>query len=555
MERKHKESKVQRKNRKMNGELQNQTLDVYIGVFTWTSAIFIILLQIFYEMDMVAVIGRLVRSIPPLVPIADFVSSRVSGSLISLLLSILMGSFAYTILFHLVLAIEKRRWIRKYNECFVNGTWYHMHLKEKDDQYLRVGRVTIRQHFFDLDVEAMNYNLDPLTKEERELPVQQRPVRFGSQKKVTRWSYILSSIDEKGGILACYQAIKKLSNNRFNRGLHELRVVERDEHGYPIVLQGDFGDITPSESEGYLEFYRATNVKRSGSFDTSDAPQSWLDAVNHARSEVEKAAAKARRKKEGTMKYQEVIDLVHSMKAIATDKIARNEIAKKGDADYVTQVDMQISSRIREGLATLYPTYGFFSEEEKGALSDPCWILDPIDGTTNLIFDYQMSSVSLGLYENGEIVFGIVYNPYTEETFLAVKGEGATLNGQPIHVSSHEPKDSLVEFGAGSTRKAQADESFALALSVFKDVLDIRRICSSALDLCYIACGRIDGYFERVLKPWDVAAGSLILTEAGGKISDYEGEPLQFATPTSVVASNGRIQSFLLRKIAENTGK
>ena len=252
------------------------------------------------------------------------------------------------------------------------------------------------------------------------------------------------------------------------------------------------------------------------------------------------------------MKYQNVIDLVHSLKSVAADRVQRSHVKMKGDADFGTEVDLEISRRVKEKIKEWYPGYGFFSEEEDGALSDPCWILDPIDGTTNLLFDYRLSSISLGLYQDGKIQFGIVYNPFTEETFLAERGCGATLNGLPLHVSSHLPKESLVEFGAGSTRKAQADQNFALACSVFKEVLDIRRICSSALDLCYVASGRIDGYFEYVLKPWDIAAGSLILEEAGGTITDYWGKPVSFEGPGSVVASNGVIQSFLLQKIAEN---
>ena len=256
--------------------------------------------------------------------------------------------------------------------------------------------------------------------------------------------------------------------------------------------------------------------------------------------------------------YQDVIDLVHSMKEIALDRFSVSQVEQKGDADYVTQVDKGISARIRVALKDMYPGYGFFSEEEEGALSDPCWILDPIDGTTNLLFDYQLSSVSLALYKEGRICFGVVYNPFTEETFTAWPGEGASYEKlcsdgrvirRKLHVNFHTPRESLVEFGAGSTHKELADENFALVTSVFKEVLDIRRICSSALDLCYIAAGRIDGYFEKVLKPWDVAAGSLILAEAGGVITDYDGNPLQFATPTSVVASNGVIQDFLLEKI------
>ena len=150
----------------------------------------------------------------------------------------------------------------------------------------------------------------------------------------------------------------------------------------------------------------------------------------------------------------------------------------------------------------MYPQIGFFSEEEKGCLTDPSWILDPIDGTTNLVY-----------------------------------------------VSNRRSGESIIEFGAGSTRKHEADENFEIAKNIFKECIDIRRICSSALDLCFIAAGRIDGYFESKLKPWDIAAGSLILSEAGGMITEYTGRPIQLIKETSVIASNGIVHDFLMDKI------
>ena len=247
--------------------------------------------------------------------------------------------------------------------------------------------------------------------------------------------------------------------------------------------------------------------------------------------------------------FRKAVHLVREAGKIAKDDALREIVSEKNKNDFVTAVDTGISSFMKKELRLLTPDAGFFSEEEAGALSDPCWILDPIDGTTNLIYGYGLSSVSLAYYEGGEVVFGIVYNPFTKETFLAEKGRGATLNGKPIKVSRRQMKDALIEFGAGSTRKSEADANFAVALSVFRECVDIRRICSSALDLCYIACGRIDGYFEKVLKPWDVAAGSLILAEAGGVATDYAGKPIDFSAPTSIVAGNGIVNETLLAKL------
>lgn len=121
-----------------------------------------------------------------------------------------------------------------------------------------------------------------------------------------------------------------------------------------------------------------------------------------------------------------------------------------------------------------------------------------------------------------------------------------------LKVSTRNIDESLIEFGAGSTHKEFTEENFNLVKKIFEQCVDVRRICSSALDLCYIASGRIDGYFERILKPWDIAAGSLILEEAGGIITDYFGNPVQFAKQSSVIASNGVIQNFLIGTINQN---
>ena len=211
-----------------------------------------------------------------------------------------------------------------------------------------------------------------------------------------------------------------------------------------------------------------------------------------------------------------VIALVHDMKTVTLKQVLPDRDIKGMRISLPS--GLCISSKLKEALSALYPEIGLMSEEEDKLLSDPFWILDPIDGTTNLVYDYRQSSISLALYQGGRVVFGIVYNPFTDETFTAELGKGAFLNGNQIQVSAREQKESLVEFGAGSTHKEDADFNFKLACDVFKEVVDLRRICSTALDLCYIAAGRIDGYFEKILKPWDIAAGSLILTEAGGKL-------------------------------------
>lgn len=250
------------------------------------------------------------------------------------------------------------------------------------------------------------------------------------------------------------------------------------------------------------------------------------------------------------MNFETIVKLVHETKNIILDSDRHFDIKLKGASDFVTSVDLAISSFLRTELTKRYPEIGFMSEEEdNGRLKSTRWILDPIDGTTNLVFDYRLSSVSLALLEEGEITFGVVYNPFTNETFYAEKGKGAFLNQERLSVSNRDISQSLIEFGAGSTRKEEAEESFRIAKEIFYDCVDIRRICSSALVISYIAAKRIDGYFEKVLKPWDYAAASLILREAGGVITDWQGNPLLFDTESSVVASNKKNYEYLISKM------
>lgn len=249
--------------------------------------------------------------------------------------------------------------------------------------------------------------------------------------------------------------------------------------------------------------------------------------------------------------YQKVIELVHSAKKIVFDSSLRADVRKIGNSDYVTAVDTAVSEYLKNGLKELYPDVGFMSEEDAcGRSGDKRWILDPIDGTTNLVFDYHLSSVSLGLLWNGKVVFGVVYNPFTEETFSAELGKGAFLNGERIFVRNRAIADSLIEFGFGARRKNESEKTFETAREIFTDCLDIRHICSSALSVCYIAAGRSDGFLEKLLKPWDYAAASLILTEAGGVISDWEGKALQFDEPTAVLAATRNSYGYLLKKVS-----
>ena len=166
------------------------------------------------------------------------------------------------------------------------------------------------------------------------------------------------------------------------------------------------------------------------------------------------------------------------------------------------------------------------------------FIVDPIDGTTNFIKDYHVSCISVGLLEDGEVKIGVIYNPYLDEMFWAVKGKGAYCNGRRIHVSEQPLGNGLILFGASPYYKELHKKSFEMAYELFSPALDIRRSGSAALDLCSIAAGRAELYFELKLSPWDYAAGSLIVEEAGGIVTTVEGEKLSFDRPCSVMAKN-----------------
>jgi len=248
------------------------------------------------------------------------------------------------------------------------------------------------------------------------------------------------------------------------------------------------------------------------------------------------------------MDIKEVITLVKKAKVFVEDREMAGSVTEKGHMDYVTQVDTNIQNFLAKELAKLAPEIEFLGEETgmQDMKSDTFWILDPIDGTTNLIHDYKHSAISLGLYDKGEIVMGIIYDPFREEVFSAEKGQGAFLNGKPIHVSEAETlADTMISFGTVPYEKEYADENFLRCRRVFDKCQDIRRTGSAAIDLAYVACGRIGGYFEARLSPWDFAAGKILVEEAGGRITQFDGTEVELLKRKSVMASNGKVHEEL----------
>ena len=248
------------------------------------------------------------------------------------------------------------------------------------------------------------------------------------------------------------------------------------------------------------------------------------------------------------MDIQEIIALVKTTKTFVDNRERAGHIKVKGLADYVTQVDTDIQGFLAKELGNLFPEIQFLGEEEglHEMTGDTYWILDPIDGTTNLIHDYQHSVVSLALYEKGEITLGIVYDPFREDVYHAEKGKGSFLNGAPIHVSDAEAlAETMIAVGTSPYDRELAKDNFERIQRVFEQSQDIRRTGSAAMDLAYVACGRTGGFFEPRLSPWDFAAGMLLVAEAGGQVTDFEGKPLNLLQRGSVVASNGKVHGEL----------
>ena len=246
---------------------------------------------------------------------------------------------------------------------------------------------------------------------------------------------------------------------------------------------------------------------------------------------------------------EETIQAVQEAGACLSDPTALRCVRTKSKTDYVTNVDLAVQEFLRERLAALAPEIQFMGEEQDNTGLDwsrPCWILDPVDGTTNLIHNFRHSAISLALAEGGQAVFGVVNNPYTEECFTARRGGGALRNGAPIHVSDvSRLEDSLLSAGTVPGRRELADDAFRQMRALYDRCQDVRRTGCASLDLCWVACGRLDGYVELSLQPWDYAAGMRIAAEAGGKVTAPDGSPLSLREGGPLLASNGRLHSAL----------
>jgi myo-inositol-1(or 4)-monophosphatase len=231
------------------------------------------------------------------------------------------------------------------------------------------------------------------------------------------------------------------------------------------------------------------------------------------------------------------------------------QIRKKGAIDLVTEVDVEVERMFRALVAERFPRHRILAEElggeQQGERASPyCWIFDPVDGTTNYAHGMPIFCSSLALEIDGRVELGAVYDPTRRELFTAERGGGARLNGMPLHVSTADALiDSMLCTGFPYHVHDIVDEVVGLFASFVGRARAVRRLGSAAIDLCYVAAGRLDGFWERFLSPWDIAAGALIVEEAGGRVSDFDGGPFD-ARGREVVASNGLIHADMLATIA-----
>ena len=220
------------------------------------------------------------------------------------------------------------------------------------------------------------------------------------------------------------------------------------------------------------------------------------------------------------------------------------QVSSKGPGDFVSSADKRTEKTIIEELQKAHPEYGIITEEtgiiNKSNIKNR-WIIDPIDGTMNFLNGIPQFAISIAYEENNEIICGVIFNPISNEMFCAEKGNGAYLNNTRIRVSNKKKlKDALLVTGGPKGASKIKNEIYSEYINVSNNVSNVRKFGSAALDMAYVACGRFDGYWQRELKYWDIAAGVIILREAGGFIDFFE-DDLSYPLKKNILASNSNI--------------
>jgi myo-inositol-1(or 4)-monophosphatase len=239
---------------------------------------------------------------------------------------------------------------------------------------------------------------------------------------------------------------------------------------------------------------------------------------------------------------------------ILAEKFGRSalEISNKGDIDLVTEADLAAERFIIERIKSYYPRHAILAEESDASgikhegAGEYKWIIDPLDGTTNYAHGYPAFCVSIALERDGRIELGVIYDPLRDEMFSAERGEGATLNGRRIHVSEVEELNNAMLCTGFPYNVRELDDFARHFYNFIMNAQGVRRDGTAALDMAYVACGRFDGFWEEGLRPWDVAAGVLLIEEAGGRVSYYDGSPFNIYTPP-ILASNGLVHDAMMR--------
>ena len=232
------------------------------------------------------------------------------------------------------------------------------------------------------------------------------------------------------------------------------------------------------------------------------------------------------------------------------------QISNKGDIDLVTEADLASERLIVERVRSYHPRHAVLTEESGdvvalgGARSDYKWIVDPLDGTTNYAHGYPVFCVSIALEHEGRVVVGVVYDPVRDELFAAERGEGATLNGRRVRVSETDDLNRAL-LCTGFPYDVRDRGDFARHFRNFiMRAQSVRRDGAAALDLAYVAAGRFDAFYEEGLRPWDVAAGVLLVEEAGGRVTHYDGSPFRIYQPT-IAAGNGIVHEAMLEVLRQ----
>ncbi len=235
------------------------------------------------------------------------------------------------------------------------------------------------------------------------------------------------------------------------------------------------------------------------------------------------------------------IELIARNAGMKITSATSKEITEKdGSANIVTNMDLASQRYIMSECAKLLPDSAFIAEEDNvRELGDGyTWVIDPIDGTTNYAYDFKHSCISIALLHERRGVIGVVYDPYLNEAFVGINGSGSFLNGEPLKIGDHTLHDALVLIGTSPYNKEKADETFAMAKKIFLNCRDIRRSGSAALDLCYVACGRVDAFYEASLSPWDFGAAEVIIRNAGGHFHVLPPNTFTYEHSVGVVAAN-----------------